>query len=230
MKKLLLTLFVLLFSLQSFGQNGALYGIWYLINYEIDGEYIQVSDVSPHISPYMIIGGDTDFSGDAACNDYSGTFGYDGVNDLLIVESFDSTLNVCEYQAHNEFELDYFNFLAIGTTFFYGIIHGTDGLYYLELTIAPGLALHFRNYPLLSVEDRLEEIFIIHPNPVSDILYFSSEGISIENLSVYAISGQQMMSQSGNTNSIDVSALSEGIYFLEIRSENRRQILKFIKE
>ena len=71
----------------------------------------------------------------------------------------------------------------------------------------------------------------IYPNPTSTILNISSS-IDIEQITFFDILGQQVLKQNQNTssNTIDVSTLSKGIYFLNITSKNdKTQTIKFIK-
>ena len=68
---------------------------------------------------------------------------------------------------------------------------------------------------------------IIYPNPVQNILYVkgNSEAYSIE---IYSLIGQLVKTVS-NTNEIDVSLLSQGIYLIRIRNENISTTQRFIK-
>ena len=56
----------------------------------------------------------------------------------------------------------------------------------------------------------------ILPNPVSDQLYIQTEE-SIKNIDVFNVQGCRMMSVSGNNKRINISTLSNGIYFVNIK-------------
>jgi len=71
-------------------------------------------------------------------------------------------------------------------------------------------------------------LLILYPNPSSDFIYISSQ-TSIDKVDIYTMSGQQIPTIF-NSESIDVSAMSAGVYFIEITSEETKQVLKFIKE
>ncbi|WP_299525613.1 T9SS type A sorting domain-containing protein [Winogradskyella sp.] len=87
---------------------------------------------------------------------------------------------------------------------------------------------------LLSVDDvQLEASTIsLYPNPADDVITLKTD-ISISNLSITNNLGQVVMTKSANfsqTNDIDTSSLSPGIYIMSISSEDRRtETRKFIK-
>ncbi|MBL4587027.1 MAG: T9SS type A sorting domain-containing protein [Flavobacteriales bacterium] len=60
----------------------------------------------------------------------------------------------------------------------------------------------------------------IFPNPVSDRIYFNLSGSTIRNISLTNALSQTVISLNPNKRSIDVSNLSEGVYFLRIDDEN----------
>jgi len=231
MKRVLLIILVGLFSLQSFGQNGALYQNWYLISYEYDENIFNVSEIFPHIEPTLTIEQNLEYSGYAACNNYTGSFDYDSTNDLLTMNSFDATLNLCDYQEHNEFETVYFNFFANPNIIDYSIVYDTNGDENLYLESSSGVIFHYRNSQIIfSVNDI--ELFNINlfPNPVSGELFISSENTVVENIVVYSINGKILLETVNETNSINVSALSKGIYFIELSSSEGKSIQRFIKK
>lgn len=88
---------------------------------------------------------------------------------------------------------------------------------------------NFQDYPLSISESNLVR-FKISPNPVSDILYITSENNSIDKISVYSINGQLILSEKENTHQLDVSALSKGLHFVEVTSENGVAVQKFVKQ
>ena len=231
MKKILLFLIGLFYGLQCFAQDPDLYQTWYLTSYEYDlGPIFYVNDIQPHISPLIIIEPNLDYSGYAACNGYFGNFSYDSPNDRLILEFFTVTLNICQYQTHRLFELDYFNyFWFYPAPVHYYLSSDTSGNMFLSLEFNPGFILNYQNFPLSISEQNLVQ-FNIYPNPASSKLFISSENTQIENFRVYSISGKQVFEFSNFEDSIDVSNLSEGLYFLEINTSEGKSVQKFIKQ
>ena len=70
-----------------------------------------------------------------------------------------------------------------------------------------------------SVEDTLEPAkLILYPNPVSSELNIDSDR-AIQKVEVYNLSGALVNSQQGNSNTIDMSNLSNGSYFVKVHTE-----------
>jgi hypothetical protein len=67
----------------------------------------------------------------------------------------------------------------------------------------------------------------IYPNPASTEIYIDFTGINeqIENLRIVSINGQVLI-KSGKADLINVSALSEGVYILQIELAGGEQISK----
>ena len=215
-------------NLQGFAQDPELFKTWYLRELFGDFNSIVVDDISPPINPTLTIAGTLAYSGEAACNTLTGTMSYDSATNRFEILSFERTLLTCSEQAHEIFEAEYFMFFEVGRYFNAFVSIETNG----EQTLAtngpwfPHLVL--KNY-LLDVPENDELNITVYPNPVTETLFISSEGITIEKIKVYSISGQIILSSENVQNSIDVSGLSEGLYFLEIFSSEGKSILKFIK-
>lgn len=70
------------------------------------------------------------------------------------------------------------------------------------------------------IEDQKSTDFVIYPNPTNDIVNVNSK-LSIENLQVYNILGQEVISDSKlKNNQIDLSHLSNGTYIFKVTLEN----------
>jgi Secretion system C-terminal sorting domain len=73
--------------------------------------------------------------------------------------------------------------------------------------------------------------FNIYPNPASDIVTFALPQLSNNaTISIISIDGKIMQHNLITTNSIDISALNSGIYFLQIKDGLQQYSAKFIKE
>ena len=78
-------------------------------------------------------------------------------------------------------------------------------------------------------ENQWDKMIRIYPNPVSDILNITvSETITFEKATVYNVLGQQLLDTSEK--SIDVSAFSEGVYFVIINTDRGAITYKVVKE
>lgn len=80
---------------------------------------------------------------------------------------------------------------------------------------------------VLNIPHPKQEKFIIYPNPAKDkFIVKNNHNDNSLNLKIFDTKGQFVLSSS-NT-SIDVSELSEGVYFVEIISEKGKQVKKLI--
>jgi len=194
------------------------------------GESFYTADVIPPISPTLTIYPSLDFEGFVACNNYFGSFSYDPVGDKLMLDYIYTKSNDCTYPSHNVFEDHYFNqFYDPADEIYYGV---SQNSLWLAVYSSPGYDLYYQDTPLpLSVQDINDVAFIIYPNPVSNTLFISSENTLIENITVYSVLGEKVMELTAKgINSIDVSRLSEGLYFLKITTSEGKSIQKFIKK
>lgn len=82
---------------------------------------------------------------------------------------------------------------------------------------------------LLGTDDFKNQAVSIYPNPTKDILYIESKHSKIERIEFYDSLGSMKKIESTNLQQIDLSGLSNGIYFLKIISGNGIQTKKIIK-
>ena len=99
-----------------------------------------------------------------------------------------------------------------------------DGFYFDDLKIS------VVGDVVLSTNDLEASQFVVHPNPVLDVLNITTpqENYSIE---LYTIQGQLVSSSENNSGSqtIDYSNLSAGIYLLRLTSSEASQTLRIVK-
>lgn len=83
----------------------------------------------------------------------------------------------------------------------------------------------------LSVGENLLSNVSIYPNPVVNELTINSS-IDLENsvVAIFDIQGKKVYNSYFNSNTINVSALESGVYFLRIIQNNKKVNLKFIKK
>ena len=169
------------------------------------------------------------FTGDSGCNDFDGTITYDTANSELTITSRNIGANSCVEPQNNDYELLYTDFLFDGIPSTFSHSTSVDFGLLLELTKSNGDKAYFRRDYNLSNPDVSKNSFSLYPNPTKDLLNISSDGISIERISIYSFSGQLLLTKNEETNLVNVSGLSSGIYFLEITTENGNAIKKFVK-
>lgn len=84
-------------------------------------------------------------------------------------------------------------------------------------------SIEIKNYtPVIKKPD-----FILHPNPVSDILNVSVN--SVFDYEIYNLSGKIMMKQNGASSAINVKNLPKGIYIIQINTNGNIIKEKFMK-
>ena len=69
---------------------------------------------------------------------------------------------------------------------------------------------------------------IIYPNPASNYIQIMNAG-SMFDLDVFNISGQRVL-HAENKKRLDISALEDGIYFVEVKNEEFKDVFKVIKQ
>jgi len=92
--------------------------------------------------------------------------------------------------------------------------------------------IQFSNLGILDVKEQKEVNTSINefPNPVGNILFFSTE-MSGTNINVFSETGSLVLKQKvNNNNSVDVSKLSAGIYFITTNKNDNKMKIKFLKK
>lgn len=84
---------------------------------------------------------------------------------------------------------------------------------------------------ILGIDDNLVSNLILYPNPTSDILNLGNiDGFDNAQFSIINLAGQKLMSGTLNENSVDVTTLSAGMYFIRISDDNNTIAQRFIKK
>ena len=71
----------------------------------------------------------------------------------------------------------------------------------------------------------------VYPNPATSTVSISALNVDTFNLSVTDITGKVVMAKSlnGIENTLDISSLSTGAYFFELSSDNKKEVIKILK-
>ena len=91
---------------------------------------------------------------------------------------------------------------------------------YLTYVVGNNCTLSVNDFPIL------DDFYFI--NPVKDYLHIKSN-FPIDQLEIYNLSGRLVLQNFSNTDFIDVSSLSNGIYIVAVYFENKRSLKKMIK-
>lgn len=73
--------------------------------------------------------------------------------------------------------------------------------------------------------------FKVYPNPATSVVTISTPDVDTANLLVTDLSGKVVMTKSlnGIENTVDISNLSTGAYFFEISANNKKDVIKILK-
>jgi len=69
----------------------------------------------------------------------------------------------------------------------------------------------------------------VYPNPVSDFLFITNNGINIESIAIINVSGKRVKRMTNDFSKIDFNQLSEGIYFVYIVTDRGELYKKIIR-
>ncbi len=85
--------------------------------------------------------------------------------------------------------------------------------------------------PLATTNVTATAKFKIYPNPATTTVTISATDVDSYKLNVTDLTGKTVMTTSlnGMENNLDISALSSGAYFFEISSDNKREVVKILK-
>ena len=73
--------------------------------------------------------------------------------------------------------------------------------------------------------------FKVYPNPVKSIITITTTDVDTYTLSITDLTGKILLSESlnGIENTLDVSTFSSGTYFIQLNSDNRKEVVKIFK-
>ncbi|HAT69244.1 T9SS-dependent choice-of-anchor J family protein, partial [Croceibacter atlanticus] len=78
--------------------------------------------------------------------------------------------------------------------------------------------------PVLSTSENSLSDVSIYPNPVKDALHITGEHIS--SITIYTINGKKVFSKRESLETINVTNLNAGIYFVELKDQDGKRIMK----
>ena len=96
-----------------------------------------------------------------------------------------------------------------------------------ELYSAPAFVIFDPNGRIPeNINEFVSEKVAVYPNPTSGMIYVACDNSF--NAVIYNYQGQVVMRKYNNDGQIDLSSLTAGVYFLEIRANNNVMIEKII--
>ncbi len=124
-----------------------------------------------------------------------------------------------------------FNRLQITNTGEVKMVPSTANGVWVSFTITEASTSTSLKASLISVEDTIDDEFIVYPNPVSNMINFDFNGSKTGNIEVIDDSGRIVFSGTAEngTNSVDLSTFPSGLYILKVDGEGQTFAKKIIK-
>ncbi len=237
--KLLPTIIIILFALHSNGQDSQLFeNDWYLEKLIINGQ----DNFPPSNSEVEFVSAIFDKPNSlitSVCNSLDTELEFSNPDEFKIL-TYSLTLIICNLQVNSDFEGIYFNFFFNQATqepytepFPYDIIVNGSGMTLTITNVNGDIAFYGNDF--LSNQDFDAPSFNIYPNPLKEELFISTiKDLTDFNVNIFSINGNAVLpidSFDTNNESIDVSILESGIYFILLKdNQGRTSTKKFIKE
>lgn len=169
------------------------------------------------------------FSSFIFTNTISGAISIDEGNET--VDIFDTEITLLECEDYCDLEAAYIAFLyndGVPKQFSYNlIVFEGDIEFIFAITDNEGNTAEYVDF-VLSQQDFENKKVSLYPNPVSDKLYWV--GNTFDRVQIYSIQGELLLKQEDSKGFVDVSALNNGIYFIELFENNKPVFAKFIKK
>jgi len=107
--------------------------------------------------------------------------------------------------------------------------HGNNGTFVNFSSFNFPNRLYTCHQAATGIPENQEENILLYPNPTSSILTLNTSE-QINSVNIIDITGKTVKTIASNSNTIDVSDLVKGIYFLQVQTDNGITNNKFIKE
>lgn len=115
-----------------------------------------------------------------------------------------------------------------------------SGIYTVAIPVQTCLATASMSYTMPEVITGIGEstssMIRVYPNPVAEFLFFEKENDDVEEVTIQSVNGAIVgrfnltRSEKITTGKFDMSALSSGLYFVNIRSSDKKTEIKVIKQ
>ncbi len=246
MKKITLSLFAFFCFYFGFTQEDLIAGgtTWTLHYMVIDGNTINVTQPHPgnpnyHPGIQFVESTPNHYDFSASAGDVNVAFNSETslsfTPDTFTVQNPSVTLALCFL--HCTLETQYLGTIILGNsapprTFNYEIINEGNGNKTLIIDTPEGNRAVHGNY-ILSIKQFQKRKIVMYPNPVKKKLYFDFKGFAVEKMNVLSLVGSSIFETkiSNQENSLDLSFLSPGVYFIKTTyRDGATSISRFIKE
>lgn len=214
---------------------------WYLYASSGETEVDPPIEADPCETPLSIyFEQNNTFHGRAVCSEFTGNWDYDPVDNVFFLSNFNNIIvnpcdNSCSYDPTTGPSFPLFLFLldrySNNQEALWIDISQINDIRHMRISEPSWTWLLFGDMPLLSSPDITKRVFSVYPNPTSSVLLFSSNSnIPIKRLTVYSNLGKIILKENiFSSNSLDISTLKSGLYFVEIISDTGKEIHKIVK-
>ena len=79
-------------------------------------------------------------------------------------------------------------------------------------------------------ENKVTQELLVYPNPTNSVLNIDTKGERILSIRIFNISGQLINSELNSDNTIDVSQFNNGMYIIQVETDNGVALSRFIKQ
>lgn len=237
MKNLILWVCVF-FTASSWAQDPLLTDtFWYLFEVNFDGVNYSAPQNDPDFQPHLAF--DTSSTptrvfSSITIETFMADVSIDGSAFQFTTSNSTTTLfgcdDYCDLEAVYLFDFLYKTGDPVTFDYVISFIDGPEGA-----SMALELFDEFDNYAFyfdtqLAVPDVQKQYVTVFPNPTSNVLLISTQNSEISNIRIMNAVGQQVYFSGYSKNSIDVSHLKGGMYFVEVITPEGRSVQKFIKK
>jgi hypothetical protein len=205
---------------------------WYLQLLVLDDEEIAppLNEEVQQVPFFFSYGTDTEpcYFTTGICNEII-SFSYPS-EDTITLFANDPFPNLdCQLQENIDFDALYFDFLANTTEFPYELIDNPGSLQ-LILT-APNGDMAIYGDELLAIKEENINSFKAYPNPVQDVLLLEiPQEVKQPQVTVYNASGKEIVRTSQELSNINMSAYSQGLYFVVVTTDQGDVVKKIMKQ
>ncbi len=202
---------------------------WKLLSFDYNGESYPIPSESNTALLFINEQNPDTFSTFIKTNSISGTISIDEGNETMDI--FDTEITLLECEEYCDLEAAYIDFFyndGIPKQFIYSIVVFVNDIeYILVITDNEGNEAQYYDFNL-SQEDFDKMTFSIYPNPVINQLFWLNQ--TFNTINIYSVQGKLLLNFKGVTNSVDVSRLMSGVYFIELIKEDKSVVKKFVKK
>lgn len=121
---------------------------------------------------------------------------------------------------------------AIGPAWIFVVdLDGDTDLDVISASVMDQKIAWYKNLTILGTPESYAASFSVYPNPVKDVLNIAPKSdLKIESINLFDALGRQVFQENGEKATVDLTDISNGIYFLKLSAQSNIFTIKIIKE